>query len=154
MLRFTRLAPFAVAVALGTAAASLPGAFAQPAAPQTQAQERPSRIEGRIAFLRTELKITDAQASLWDNVAAVLRENDRARRDAFAGMRAARDQKPTVLERLERREKMAERQAASAAKLRAALEPLYAAMSDEQKKTADELLAGGRHHGRMGHRRI
>jgi hypothetical protein len=157
MPRFTKLAPLAVAMALGTAAASLPGvAFAQAAAPQaqTQAQERPSRIEGRIAYLRTELKITDAQAPLWEKVATVLRENDKARRDAFTAMRGARDQKPTALERLDRRQKMAEQQAASTAKLRTALEPLYAAMTDEQKKDADQLLAGGdRHRGRMGHRR-
>jgi LTXXQ motif family protein len=155
MLRFTKFAPLAVAVALGTAAASLPGAYAQPATPQAQAQERPSRIEGRIAFLRTELQITDAQAPLWDAVAAVLRENDRTRRDAFARVHAARDQQPTALERLERRQKFAEQQAASTAKLRTALEPLYAAMTDEQKKNADQLLGGSRgHHGRMGHRRI
>ena len=32
-------------------------------------------IEGRIAFLRTELKITDAQASAWDAFAEALRTN-------------------------------------------------------------------------------
>jgi hypothetical protein len=157
MLRFTRFAPLAVAAALGSAAALPGGAFAQQATPQaqtqTQPQERPSRIEGRIAFLRTELHITDAQAPLWDKVAAVLRENDRARRDAFASMRAARDQRPTVLDRLERRQKFAEQQAAATAKLRTALEPLYASMSDQQKKTADELFAGGgRYHRHMGRR--
>jgi hypothetical protein len=157
MSRFTKLAPLAVVMALGTAAVALPGGtLAQTATPQPQAQtqERPSRIEGRIAFLRTELKITDAQAPLWDKVAAALRENDQTRRDAFTAMRGSRDQRPTALERLERREKFAAQQAASTAKLRTALEPLYASMTDEQKKDADQLLGGGRgHHGRMGHRR-
>src|SRR5262245_38756859 len=33
------------------------------------------RVEGRIAFLRAELKITEAQASAWDAFAAALRTN-------------------------------------------------------------------------------
>jgi hypothetical protein len=32
-------------------------------------------IEGRISFLRTELKITDAQADVWNGFAAALRSN-------------------------------------------------------------------------------
>jgi hypothetical protein len=133
---------------------SLPSSpFAQTAATsQTQRQERPNRIEGRIAFLRTELQITQEQAQLWDTVANVLRENDRAVRESFA-QRPRHDAGTTALDRLERRQKSAELQAASAAKLRNALAPLYAAMSDDQKKNADQLLAG-RSHRRMGHRRI
>jgi LTXXQ motif family protein len=151
MMRAARIAPYAIALALGSAAAtSLAPAFAQPAAPQTQ--ERPSRIEGRIAFLRAELHITNAQASQWDAVANVLRENDRAMRDAFASARRQRDQQMTALERLEQRQKFAELRAASTAKLRTALAPLYASMSDDQKKNADQLLAGP--HGRMRHHRI
>ena len=35
------------------------------------------RIEGRIAFLKTELKITDQQADAWNALAEVLRTNAR-----------------------------------------------------------------------------
>ncbi len=76
MIRASRFVPYAVALVLGSAAAvSLPSSpFAQTAATsQTQRQERPNRIEGRIAFLRTELQITQEQAQLWDTVANVLR---------------------------------------------------------------------------------
>ena len=153
-MRAAKFAPYAVALALGAAAASVPSiAFAQPAAaPQAQRQERPNRIEGRIAFLRAELQITQAQTQLWEAVATTLRENDRAMRDAFA-QRPERDAAGTVLDRLERRQKFAELQAASTAKLRNAVAPLYAAMSEDQKKNADELLAGPQRR-RMGHRRI
>lgn len=44
----------------------------------------PDRVEGRIAFLRTELQITDAQATAWDAFADVLRAQAR-------GMEAMRD---------------------------------------------------------------
>ena len=33
------------------------------------------RIEGRLAFLKTELKITDAQLPLWDAFARAMRDN-------------------------------------------------------------------------------
>ena len=35
-------------------------------------------VEGRLAFLKTELKITDAQLPLWDAVADVIRANARS----------------------------------------------------------------------------
>jgi LTXXQ motif family protein len=154
MIRAAKLAPYAAALALScAAAAALPSpVFAQPVAPQAERQDRPSRVEGRIAFLRTELQITDAQAQLWDAVANALRENDRTMRESLA-QRPARDASITAIERLERRQKFAELQVASTARLRNALTPLYAAMSDVQKKNADQLLAGPPH-GRMGHRRI
>jgi hypothetical protein len=55
------------------------------------------RVEGRIAFLRAELKITDAQASAWDAFAAALaHQRAKARRgacgnDAAAGCQPSSD---------------------------------------------------------------
>jgi hypothetical protein len=155
-----KFAPLAVALAVG--AASLPQlAWSQAAAPQGQPQAqneqaqqrqmRPSRIEGRIAFLRAELKITDAQAPLFDAVASAMRENDRQMRAAFENRQ--RPQQANLLDRLDRRQKGAENMAAATGKLKAAWAPLYAALDDAQKKTADELFAHRGGH-RMGHRRI
>jgi hypothetical protein len=158
-MRMKSFAPLALALAVG--ATSLPQlAWSQSPAPQAQNQQqgpaqrqmRPSRIEGRIAFLRTELKITGAQAPLFDAVANAMRDNDRAMRTAIESRR----QQPTqanLLDRLDQRQKRAEEMASATGKLKAAWAPLYAALSDDQKKTADELLsyAGGH---RMMHRRI
>src|SRR6476661_4609768 len=44
------------------------------------------RIEGRIAFLRAELKITDAQADAWNGFADALRTNARKLADVRATM--------------------------------------------------------------------
>jgi predicted secreted Zn-dependent protease len=33
------------------------------------------RIDGRLAFMKTELKIADAQAAAWDELAKVIRNN-------------------------------------------------------------------------------
>jgi glucose/arabinose dehydrogenase len=151
------ITPLALAMAVG--AVSLPqAAWSQAAAPQAQNQQpeqrqmRPSRIEGRIAFLRAELKITSAQAPLFDAVANTMRENDRAMRTALEG-RQQRTQAASLIDRLDQRQKRAEEMAAATGKLKAAWAPLYASLSDDQKKTADELFAHRGGH-RMGHRRI
>jgi hypothetical protein len=46
------------------------------------------RVEGRIAFLRAELKITDAQASAWNGFADALRANARKLAEVRASMMA------------------------------------------------------------------
>ena len=149
------LAGAMVALAVVPALTAAPAAFAQ-SSPPTQAQqrpERPSHIEGRLAFLKTELKITDAQAAQWDALAAVMRQNEQARRERFRQMRASFDQQrqtPTsAIERLEAGQRASEARNQEMRQFIAAFRPLYAALSDEQKKTADELFAHRGHHHRM-----
>jgi hypothetical protein len=160
-MRMKSFAPLGLALAVG--AVSLPQmAWSQTAAPQVQGQPapgqpaqrqlRPSRIEGRIAFLKTELKITGAQNAAFDAVANAMRENDRAMRAGFEARQQQRGQQSNLLDRLDRRQKGAEGMAAATGKLRAAWAPLYASLSDDQKKTADELYAPRGGH-RMGPRR-
>lgn len=149
---------YAVAIAAGLAAA-LPAAevaFAQPA-PGATAQKahdahraHPSRIEGRLAFLKTELKITDAQSQQWNAFADVLRQQDKARRERLEQHRAAKKRDSTVLERLERRQQASEARAEEMKTFVAAFRPLYEALDEQQKKTADELF--GRSHRHRTHR--
>jgi hypothetical protein len=44
------------------------------------------RVEGRIAFLRTELKITDARSSAWNAFADALRTNAKSLGEVRASM--------------------------------------------------------------------
>jgi hypothetical protein len=159
-----------VATALvGGLAAAVPVALTQnvfaQTAPQAGAQqqaprpERPSRIEGRLAFLKTELKITDAQTRQWEALAAVMRQQDQTRREQMRQMRHQREQrrdKPlNAVERFELRERMSTAQLERSKQLLAAFKPLYEQLSDEQKKTADELFArrmGGHRGGHHRHR--
>jgi hypothetical protein len=105
-------------------------------------------IEGRLAFLRTELKITDAQAPLWEPVAAALRDRAGKMDAAIGAFRQARSDgtPPDLLGQIEARIRSGEARVESDRAFLAALRPLYAALSDEQKKTADELFGG--HHRR------
>jgi LTXXQ motif family protein len=123
------------------------------------------RIEPRLAYLKTALKITDAQSKQWNAFADVLRKQAKARDAKVEEMRAkfeANKGKPnqdvSAIDRMERREKMMTDAAASLSEVLAAAKPLYASLSDEQKQTADELLGGrsgrggwgGRHFGHGG----
>jgi hypothetical protein len=96
-------------------------------------------VEGRLAFLKTELKITDAQMPLWNAVAEAIRANAKSMGAMSGGMMAS-SQTATLPEKLALREKMMTAHLEALHRLKAAVDPLYAALSDEQKKTADELL--------------
>ncbi len=149
----------AAALAGGTALSTVPTerAAAQAAtAPQpTQQHERhrisPSqRVEGRIAYLKAELKITDAQAPQFDRLAQAMRDNAKDMDQAFAQMRGNRGQPQNAVERLETRSRFAALRAQATQRYLDAFKPLYASLSDDQKKTADELLAPHRHHHYRG----
>jgi hypothetical protein len=99
-----------------------------------------AHIEGQIAFYRAELRITDAQAPLWNSFADVLRSNAKTMQDIVA--RAAPGSAPgTIIEQIDRRSSLLAVQLDALKTMAAAGKPLYAALSDEQKKLADELLA-------------
>jgi hypothetical protein len=101
-------------------------------------------IEGRIAYLRAELKITPAQSAQFDKVAAVMRDNAKSAAQMVEQARAARTANPNAapdaVTRLNERVKFAEARAAGMKKFVDAFTPLYQSLSDDQKKSADELL--------------
>ncbi len=133
-------------VVFETAIANSPVELAQapPPPPPGGALPVPGRfIEGRIAFLKTELHIADAQLPLWEPVAKAMREAAAQRADLFRQMQASRDQPMHAPDRLERRVSMGQLGMQQAQALLAAVKPLYDSMSDEQKATADLLLAPG-----------
>jgi hypothetical protein len=101
-------------------------------------------VEGHIAFLKAELRITEAQAPLWDKVAAAMHEDVAQMSAAMAQARANRQAPPTALTYLETRARFAALRAEGEARFLAAFRPLYAALSADQRRTADELLARGR----------
>ncbi len=98
-------------------------------------------VEGRIAFLKAELKITDAQQPLWKAVVDVMRANATSRGGTPNGM-AMMGLAATLPDKLAMHEKMMATHLDALRKLRAAVEPLYAALNADQKKTADELMIG------------
>jgi hypothetical protein len=105
---------------------------------------RANHVEGRIAFLKAELKITDAQSKAWDDVATAMRQGAAARTALYEEMRGRGDQPLTAVDRLAFRDKAMAVRAENGKAFTAAFTTLYTQLSDEQKKAADQLLS--RHH--------
>jgi Spy/CpxP family protein refolding chaperone len=115
-----------------------------------------ARVEGRLAALRVELKITPNQESAWKTFA------DRSRKQA-EGMPARHEEMRSQMkadlpapERLAQHTAFAKQRVASMENMTAAVTDLYAVLTPEQKKTADQLLArgprdGDGHGNRGGH---
>jgi len=103
------------------------------------------RIEGRIAFLRAELNITEAQASAWNAFADAMRSNAKKLAEVRASMMARLDagqqQAPTMAERLDQQERSLLARLEGTRALKSAVTNLYGTLSEDQKKTANELLA-------------
>src|SRR5215472_3959224 len=99
-------------------------------------------VEGRLAFLKTELKITDAQLPLWNAVADAIRANGKSVSEMMSGGMMGSSQTATLPEKLAPREKMMTAHLEGLRRLKTAVDPLYAVLSPEQKKTADELVMG------------
>ena len=97
--------------------------------------------DGRLAFLKAELGITDAQKAQWDGYAAALKKNlesMRPMREAMMASMAAPDGSP--VERLDLRITAMEARLAMLKEVKPALAGLFGTLSDEQKKKAGELL--------------
>ena len=161
-----RFAKFAIPAVL---VASLPVAavLAQSKTEQPQQQRGPSSEvraslqDGRIAMIKTSLKLTPEQLKLWEPVEAKmradfadsqkLRDEWRQKRAERRGMsreerRASREALPDRMDRSSRRlVQRAERMKGYAEVLR----PFYASLSDDQKAVANIVLErrGGHHRG-------
>ena len=100
-----------------------------------------SHVEGRIASLKSDLQITEAQTPQWGRFADALR----ATAKSMNGMHGQMMQSKGVTSlpaRLDAQEKMLSAHLASLKALKGALGPLYASFSDDQKKRADGLMIG------------
>jgi LTXXQ motif family protein len=100
------------------------------------------RVEGRIAFLRAEIKVTEAQTRVWNEFAQALRTNATKLRELQAPMMAmgAAAPSPTLVQSLEQQERHYAARLEGIRALQTALVPLYDALTADQKKTADELM--------------
>jgi periplasmic protein CpxP/Spy len=98
-------------------------------------------VDGRIAFLKTELKITPAQDAQWQQYASVMRQNAQSLDQTIANARQHRATAMNAVERMEVRGQFAKVRAENEARLLTALRPLYASLSPEQQQVANALMA-------------
>ena len=97
------------------------------------------RIEGRLAFAKTELKITDAQSAAWNRLAEAIRAAAKTHNQRLKSIFAGNERPRTLPERVEAQEKLMTARIEEIRSIKVALQELYALLSDEQKKEADEL---------------
>jgi hypothetical protein len=102
-----------------------------------------AHIDGRLAYLKTELKITDAQTSPWNAYAEAARDNAQgmaARCTAMMTTTGATDL--SLPDRLDQHEQFMAAQLEATRTMNKALKPLFAALSDGQKQTANQFFGG------------
>ena len=101
-----------------------------------------SHIEGRLGFVKAELKVTDAQEGLWNAYAAAARENASTMIARCTTMMSRSGSQASLPDRLDENEQLLAAQLDAVRATNKTLKPLYAALSDSQKKTADQLFWG------------
>jgi hypothetical protein len=100
-------------------------------------------IEGRLAFIKAELKITDAQAPQWNTFAEAVRGNAGAMAEMRRSMMGGQGAAPATLpERLGREDKLVTGHLAALKKTEEAVAQLYGVLTDDQKKVADTIVVG------------
>ena len=99
------------------------------------------RVEGRIAFLRAELKITDAQADAWNGFADALRTNARKLAEVRATKPGDGQPASTLTARLDQQDQWLGARLDGTRAMKSAFVKLNEVLSDDQKKTANDLLA-------------
>ncbi len=96
-------------------------------------------LEGRIAFLRVELGITDEQAAAWQTFADALRANaDNLR--TTRGQAAEATPQASLGERLAQEQMWLDARLKSVQGLKEAYDGLFATLSDEQRGVAEQLI--------------
>ncbi|MBX9591256.1 MAG: Spy/CpxP family protein refolding chaperone [Hyphomonadaceae bacterium] len=100
-----------------------------------------THAEGRIAFLKAELGVSDAQKAVWEAYAAALAKNLQGMQGMRQAMMKAMEAKSPV-ERLDSHIAAMEGRVAALKEVKPALGTLYSALSEDQKKKADQLLTG------------
>jgi Spy/CpxP family protein refolding chaperone len=144
---FTGVAAIGLAPALAQTAPAPANSTAAPSEARHHAMERmmPGQfVEGRIAFLKAQLKITPAQEAQWQQVEAAMRENAKTLDQTITTARQNRGNMDAV-QRLELREQLARVRVDNDARLLAAFKPLYASLSPEQQQMANQVV-GAHHH--------
>jgi hypothetical protein len=146
-----------VSVCLAAATASVATAQTAPSPTPPSAagyahksSERPfsrptERVEAKLAYVKTALKISAAQQAQWDAYADLVRKNAKDMEQRFqsrqsGGPRHPGHQRPTAIERLEREQAFHAEAVTRLNQLLAVQKPLYAALSPEQQKIADVVL--------------
>lgn len=123
----------------------------RPRAERLSPDARARLLDGRLAMIRTTLKLNDAQLKLWAPVEAQMRDQAaqrdkmRAEREALRGNQDR--QRPSMSDRLERGSQSMAQRAERMKAFANVYKPFYDSLNEEQKQLADVVMRQGRGHG-------
>ena len=110
--------------------------------PRASANVNPASImEGRLAFLKSELKITSAQEAAWQAYAAKAKQQAEAMQ-AWHNTRFNTQPPASAPDRIAQHNEFMKQRVAQMDGMTTALKDLYAALTPEQKAIADQQLGG------------
>jgi protein CpxP len=126
---------------------SAPSGTGQKAAPHSNraamarqpGESMQSLVERRITDLRGKLHITSQQSQPWDQFAQVMRDNAREM-DQVYQQRAEKLASMSAVDNMQSYAQIEQQRAQDAQKLVPAFQTLYTSLSDQQKKTADQIF--------------
>ena len=100
-------------------------------------------VDGRLAFLKAELKITDDQSAAWSAYADALKENFQSmagmHQQMFSLFQQGKDDR-SVVDMLDLQISLMKTRVGALEKMKPAAEKLYAALSDDQQEKANQIL--------------
>ncbi len=108
-------------------------------------REKLAHSADRVDALKSELKITEAQMPAWNKFAEALLAAAKSMDESMDAMHKKMMEPgaaPSLPDKLQHHAKMAAVHLTNLNAIKAALDPLYASLSDEQKKVADGLRIG------------
>lgn len=98
-------------------------------------------VEGRIAYLKAELKITDAQSAAWNAFAETMRVDATAMKTMHDGMMAG-GMPTTAPDRMAAQRKMMSGRMAMMDRSEVTMKALYEMLSADQRKSFDQMTSG------------
>jgi hypothetical protein len=117
------------------------GGMGMGSGPASMCGRMTAHIEGRLAFLKAEINITPEQEALWKDYANAVRDNAKTmsgRCTSLMGDSGASEK--SLPDRLDAQEQFVAARLDALRATNKALKPLYQALSDAQKKLADQLI--------------
>ena len=98
------------------------------------------RIDGRLAFLKAELKITDAQTPSGNTLADAVRKSVATRTERIRARWSADEKAKTLIERLDAHEQFLTARLDEIKQIKTAWSELYQGLAEGQKKEAEEIV--------------
>lgn len=126
-----------------------PGTISEPAPHRTQRSARAlaaSQVDQRITALHTKLQIAPAQQPQWDQFTQVMRVNAQAMDDRFQ-RRVQVMPTMSAAENMQSYAHLVVEHGEDVQRLTAAFDTLYAGLSDQQKRIADQSFRDGAQRG-------